>query len=256
MTSKFLLFPYLRYKCDKTSLMAKSTYKKYYDANIYLITDYPQLRVYDRINDPFSLIRICIILQAIKNKISIEKEVELYKNIDLNNQVTYNAIHKRLPYLDYSSNLKIYVPFFSPTINKAYDKELVSLLELPFSSLKNEHEIATINPFFAYGYKLFDSSFSNLILIKVQDNLSCAAFYSIEMEILFIVSDQGTLLEQINLFDSKNIDKRKDHLFDRLTKLVDFYFNNDKDGFINCLKEEHFISNKTMDYIIQEERKK
>lgn len=247
-----MLFPYLRYKCDKTSLMAKSSYKKYYDANIYMITDYPELRIYDKVNSPFSLIRICIILQGIKNKINIEKEVELYKNIDLNTSIAYNSIHNRLPYLNYD-NIKIYIPFFSPTINKAYDKELVSLLNLPFSSLKNEHEVASINPFFTYGYKLFDSYFSNLVLIKVQDNFSSAAFYSIEMEILFIVSDQGTLLEQINLFNSKTIDKRKDHLFDRLSKLVDFYFNNDKDGFINCLESEHFISTQTMSYIKQQE---
>lgn len=233
--------------------MANSNYKRFYDQNIYLLANYPELRVYDKINDPFSLIKICILLQGIKNKEHIEKEVELYKNNNLKTKQVYNGIHLRLPYYQYNEKLKIYVPFFSPVINKAYDYNMFTLLNQPFSLLKTDFSTSLINPFFTYGYKLFDSTFTDLILISIEPNLASAAFYSIDMEIVFIVSDQGSLLEQINLFDSKNIDKRKDHLFDRLTKLVNYYYENDKQGFIRCLDEERFISSKTAKYIFEVE---
>lgn len=233
--------------------MAGSSYKRFYDQNIYLLSNYPELRIYDKINDPFSLIKICVVLQAIKNKEHIEKEVDLYNGNNLKTKQVYNGIHNRLPYYQYNDKLRIYVPFFSPVINKAYDYNMPNLLKQPFSLLKTDYSTSLINPFFTYGYKIFDSSFTDLILIGIQSNLSCAAFYSIEMEIIFIVSDQGTLLEQINLFDSKTIDKRKDHLFDRLTELVNYYFENDKDNFIRCLDKERFISTKIADYIFEKE---
>lgn len=250
--NNFFLFPYLRYKCDKSYLVYSSNYRNFYDCNIHLIADYPELRVYDNFNDPFSLIKMNIILQSLVNKKHIEQEVNLYQDANLKLESINLLIHNRLPYLKID-NEKIYVPIFTELINKVYDNDLNLLLKAPYDSLKKDFSSSLINPFSQYGYKLFDSFFTNLIMIKESPSKDSAAFYAIDLEMIFIITDQGTLEERINLFDNKTIDKSKNQLFERLVKLVDYYYSNDKENFIKYLYEGKFITKQTYEFILKKE---
>ncbi len=251
--TKFLLFPYLKYKCNKDSLLSNSSYRKYYDKNIHIISDYPELRKYEKLNDSFSLIKMNIILKGFYNKKKIENEVELYKDANLKVSSVQEMIHMRLPYMKLNSNDRIYVPFFTPIYNKPYDRNLYNLLKPPYQSLKKDFISSIVSPFLTYGYDIFDSYFTNLILIRKSDDLLQAAFYSVELETIFIISDQGNLEEEIPLFDTNNIDFKKEGLFRRLDKLVEDYFNYDKIGFIHDLFSLHFISKDCYDYILLKE---
>jgi len=252
--NNFSLFNYLRYRCDKTLLVSESSYRKYYNDKFFMLDDYPQLRVYDDIYSPLTLIKMVILLQALVNKNSIEKQVELYQDANLKNKDVINVIHSRMPYLIYNEQ-KIYVPLFSPSFNNVYSDKLNLLLKQPYLSLKKDFISSLVNPFFTYGFEIFNSTFTNLILLKTSASKDSAAFYSIEFEMIFIITNQGTLQEQINLFDKDPNQSNKEHLFERLVKLVDFYFNEDKDGFINYLYEGEFISKKTYDFILLKESK-
>jgi hypothetical protein len=254
--SKFELFPYLRSKIDKTHSFPDSSYKKFYDENMHLFAGAPSLKKFDNIMDGFSLIKASIVLEGLSNKTKIETAASLYQEANLSSASSYSAIHERLPYYELPDGKRIYVPFFTEVFNRPYDKRLKSLLKPPFVILKNDFDSETIDPFFHYGYDLFDSKFTDLIKVAVSSKKDLAAFYSIDLETVFVITDQGTLEETIPLFDTPLIDRRKDHLFSRLEILMDFYFDSDKDSFIDSLFNLHFITQKTYQYIIDHEDRK
>jgi hypothetical protein len=130
------------------------------------------------------------------------------------------------------------------------------LLKPPYSLLKTDFERELIDPFDAYGAGLFDSLYTDLIKVATAPEQNLTAFYSLEMETVFVVDEQGRLEEEIRLFDTREIDRRKDHLFNRLKTLMSFYFSSDRDGFIDSLFNLHFISEASYQYILRKEARK
>ncbi len=250
---KFFLFNYLRNIADKSKLVAHSSYKTYYDRYSYLFSDYASLNEFDNISTPFDLVCSCIVLEGINNKLKIEGESELYQEANLKDETIISSLHARLPYMKYMSN-KIYIPFFTPIYNKPYDRNLSSLLSQPYISLRRDFQTALINPFDTYGYELFNSFFTNLIPFKVSPNKDSCAFYAIEFEMILVINDQGLLEEQINLFDTDQINRRKEHLFSRLNDLMDAYYAMDKKKFIDLLESNSFFSKKACKEIRMKER--
>jgi hypothetical protein len=253
--SAFRLFPFLRWKIDKSFALANSSYKRYYDEHVSLFDLCPELKKYDLMNEPFALIKASIVLKGLQSKKLIEDSAELYQETNLSLAATYNTIHERLPYMEEDGE-KIFLPFFSPVYNRPYDRKLSSLLKPPFSLLRTNFGHECIDPFNTYGFRLFDSFFTDLILIGKSSDQGLAAFYSIDLETVFVIDDQGTLEEMIPLFDTPLIDRRKDHLFPRLQTLMGFYFSMDKESFIDSLFNLHFISQKTYQFILESEGKK
>lgn len=246
--SKFKLFDYLRWKNDKTIRITNSSYKKYYDLYNQIYVFYPWLQKYNLITDSFSLIKSVVILEALNNKNKIETDSQLYNESDLLKKSTYDVIHNRLPSFKFN-NIEIYVPFFQEMYCEHYDTKLTSLIKLPYITLKDDFEMQTINPFDYYGIKLFDSPFTKLIKFSEYENST--AFYDIELETIYVIDDQGCLDQDIPIFENSMIDKKKEHLFDKLSVLMKFYFENNRDGFVDCLNNFGFISRKTYDFIIK-----
>ena len=253
MANMFRLFPYLNFKIDKTGLIAKSNYKAFYAENSFMFSKYPVLRNYDVVATPFSLIEATIILQGLKNKIQIEQTSALYMEANLRSKMTNQAVHSRLAYF-YDGKERIFVPFFSRVCNRPYDQNLPSLLKPPFNSLATNFQDQLIDPFYAYGYKIFNSLYTDLIMVGESEDQTEKAFYSVDLEMIFVIDDQGTLEETIPIFDGQIIDKRKDHLLSSVCQLMDAYFSLDKNRFIDDLFNFHLISlNLYQDLLTKEE---
>ena len=251
--SKFSLFSYLKWRNDKTSNIASSSYKKYFDENVYRVGNYPWLDRYISIKDAFSLVRSTMILKAINNKLMIEEGSELYNEKVLKKESTYKVIHERLPYLVHDEK-RIYVPFLNEESNLYYDRKLDELSKLPHSSLKKNCEEQSIDAFDLYNLDFFDSSFTRLI--KVYEFKESVAFYDIELETIFVIDDQGRLEQDIPLFDSKVLKKDKSDIIAHLHSLMSYYFNDDKFGFIDALYKYNFISKVAYNFILNKEHKK
>lgn len=252
MSKGFRLFPYLNLRIDKTGLVAKSNYKATYAENSFLFSKYPILRNYDVVATPFSLIKATIILQALKNKIQIEDTSALYMEANLKSKITNQAVHSRLAYFT-DDKERIFVPFFSRVCNRPYDQNLTALLKPPFNSLATNFQNQLIDPFYTYGHKLFDSLYTDLIRVGESKDKTEAAFYSVDLEMIFVIDDQGTLEETIPIFDSQLLDKRKDHLIPSICQLMDNYFKLNKNGFIDDLFNLHLISLKLYQDIVSKE---
>src|SRR5574344_725305 len=227
--SNFMLFKYLRDKCDKTFLLSSSSEKAFYDIHSSLFKLYPALNRFFLSGTSFSLIQANIILKGLLNKQIIEQDAALYQLADLKEEEVYKAVHRRLSYMPYLNGQKIYVPFFSPLVNRAYDRDLDSLLKDPFSQLKDDFALSVVDPFDVYGQALYDSSFSSLIKVGQDGQEGLIAMYSIDVETVFVIDGQGRLEEEIRFFDDKEkIDSPKEDLFRRLKELMEAYFTFDK----------------------------
>jgi len=253
--NNFKLFPFLISRMDKSILLQECDDKSYYDEYSSLFNKYPYFKDYNKISDPFSLIKSVIVLKGLVNKTTIEETSSLYMETNLALKMTYEAIHSRLPFFSKGKD-RIYIPFFSEVCNRPYDKKLSSLFKQPFSLLKGDFSDEIKDPFFTYGYQIFDSLFSNLIKVGEDASKENAAFYSIDLETVFVISNQGTLEQMIPLFDKDLSDKRKDHLIPNLINTMKFYFDLNKEGFIDSLYNYHFISNKLYQEIVRKEAEK
>lgn len=255
--SSFSLFKYLKEKCDKNFLLASSSEKRFYDENASYFSNYPALNRFLQSNSSFALIQACIILKGLLNKMKIEKSASLFKSSDLDKKETSQIIHARLPYMEYKRGEKIYIPFFSPLVNRAYDKELNSLMKEPLIQLASDFSSSVRDPFDLYGTALYNSLFCSLIKIGEDKKTGIIGMYSIDMEMIYIIDSQGRLEEEIRVFDDlSKISQPKKDLFPRLEKLLIPYFGFDRDGFIDSLFELRFISRSAYDEICIREKEK
>lgn len=114
------------------------------------------------------------------------------------------------------------------------------MLTYPYNELGENFVDSAIDPFDAYGTSLFDSFFTKLV--KIGTNGKEVAFFHYDTNTIYIVNNQGRLDCKIVLFD-KYI-KRPDysHMIDRLKPVVEAYFMNSREDFIDNLHKSGFIS--------------
>lgn len=249
----FKLIPYLEWYNVKK--LSDSFEKKYYDEYNNLFSRYGFLNVYNDITDSFELIKTIVVLEGLNNKRKIENEAEIYTEVELSEENKHEVIHKKLPYFEFE-DVKIYVPFFSKEFNVHYDTKLDSLTRPHFDSLKEDFDSSVINPFDTYGYKLFDSQFTRLVLIDEYKDEGVAVFYHIGFESIYIITDQGTCDAIIPIFDNNIKKKNKDKLFERISSLMKLYFANDREGFVDALLSLELISKHLYDLIQKNSDKK
>lgn len=152
------------------------------------------------------MIKTIVVLEGLNNKRKIENEAEIYTEVELSEENRHEVIHKKLPYFEFE-DVKIYVPFFSKEFNVHYDTKLDSLTRPPFDSLKEDFDSSVINPFDTYGYKLFDSQFTRLVLIDEYKDEGVAVFTTLVLN-LFILLQIKAHAMQLFLF-LITISKRK-----------------------------------------------
>ena len=241
------LFATLEAKKKRRNTFENSDEFKFFIENRHLLGKFNKFSfLYDSEGNEFNMMRANVIIYGLLNKQTIEMEVKSLKEYgqDKDPEAFNAALRDRcidLPY--YSENdMKIYIPFFNRAINQIYTLEPLKLLEEPYISLEDNYQNSSNDPFDTYGAELFNSFFTKLV--KVGTNGKEIAYFHYDTNTIYIVNEQGRLDLKIVLFDRYIKKPNLNHMLERITPVVDKYFADDREGFIEALLENKFISKK------------
>ncbi len=227
---------------------------KYFLKNRYLLDKMPRFSfLYDSEDSYFDVMRANIIIASYRNKELIEKEYESLKK--LSPKMTKEEMNKILkekiaprPNLNVYGG-KIYIPFFTRSLNNIYLNQTERLDESPYSTLKTSFNEALIDPFDLYGYQLYNSTFTHLVLVKENSDKTEAAFFHYDTKTIYFVNNQGRLDDKVVLFDKYIKRPNETHMLERIVPIIDAYFAFDRSKMIESLYENKFLSGKLMSII-------
>ena len=206
--------------------------------------------------DDFDIMRANIIIHSYLNKVAIEEEMVNFQNYikegeNIDHVKMIQALREKMvdyPYLkEAGEKEKIYIPFFSRSLNTLYFHEPEKLLNPPYSNLKEQFADSVIDPFDVYGAELYNSNFTRLLRVKKVDNVT--AYFHYDTYTIYFINNQGRLDNKIVLFDKYMKRPSLSHMLDRISPVIDAYFNNDRSALINALHDQGLISSKMLYYI-------
>ena len=243
------LFSYIASKAKKRKAFEQSEEFHFFINNRYLLMRLPQfLHLYDAENDSFQMMRANIVLYAYINKVKLEEEIHslgTYLESNTKNHTnfvkSYHEIISELPYYQ-DDKEKIYIPFFSKALNKIYVNEPEKLLSTPYVGLTNDFKETIVDPFDTYGSELYNSHFSRLVKIATLDKET--AFFHYDTNTIYFINEQGRLDAGIVLFDRYIRHPNYAHMLERIKPVVDAYFAFDREGMLNALHENGFMSSR------------
>lgn len=237
-------------KRQRHTPFSNSEQMRYFLGNAILLNDVPYFSIFQKAIEPFDVIRANIIIKSLINKKTFEKfyfrerkEVEkVGSKVDPEKlQALIKEKCANLPHIEEKES-NIFLPIFSRTINQIYNNRLELLINNPYKILLKYFESAVVDPFDTYGVDVFDSSFTNLILLKrVGDE---AAFYDKDSLSIFFVNNQGRLNARVALFDKDCHHPNYENIRERTAPVVDAFFDNDRERFIKALVDNKFISSR------------
>ena len=241
------LFDYIASKAKKRKAFEQSEEFHFFLSNRHLLTRLPQfIHFYDADSDPFEIMRANIVLYAYINKSKMEDEINSlgnYINFNKKNHAnfikSFHEIISELPYYQEDKE-KIYIPFFTRSLNQIYLNDPEKLLTYPYNGLKENFKDTVIDPFDTYGNELYNSHFSRLVKIENSDKET--AFFHYDTNTIYFINEQGRLDTSIVLFDRYIRHPNYSHMLERIKPVVDAYFNFDREELIRSLYQNGFIS--------------
>lgn len=230
-----------------------------------LLNTFPAYKSYYRAQKPFDILRANIILRGIMNKKIIDeayasavREVKSkpgeFTPID-KHEITL-AVEKAKESLDcfMMGDTPIYVPILPRSLNAIFAKNPLALGEFPLKSIRGEGlKVVAIDPFDTYGYEVFDSDFTNLILVKKTP--ASAAFFDYDSLCIYVINNQGRCDVTIALFDKYLGKRNTNHMMERIIPVVDAYYRDDREAMINYLVQNQLISSRLIYQIKSDEDK-
>ena len=200
-------------------------------------------------DETFDIIRANILVRALLNKEAIERGYQEIAKA-LQGQEAGAGYHnllvrrmrdvmKDLPVFEIGKQ-KIYVPIFGEAINRIYSEEFEKLSTAPYNSLLGNYQSVIIDPFDTYGDDLFNSFFTNLILVKKTKEGS--AFYDYDADAIYFVNKQGRLDVKLALFDTKLPRPSHNQMLKRIAGVVDAYYEGNLKELEQELVENKLIS--------------
>lgn len=233
---------------------------EFFNTNREIISKLPRFSFLDNVgHDEFNIMRANILIHSYFNKKAIEEEMEtLDARIKKGEPFDHIKIVQTLkeamvdrPYFKEKQD-KIYIAFFSRTLNAIYNYEPEKLLNNPYTVLKDKFQDSIIDPFDTYGSELFNSTFTRLIKVKEDGNVT--AYFHYDTYTIYFINNQGRLDNKFILFDRYLKHPSYSHMMDRIIPVIDAYFAYDRSGTINALHDQGFISSKLM-YLIHKRTK-
>ena len=244
------LFTYIASKAKRRKTFEQSEEFHFFINNRYLLTRLPQFtHFYDAENDPFQVMRANIVLFAYLNKAKLEEEIHNLgtylkaQNDHANFVKSFHEIISELPYYQDDKD-KIYIPFFSRALNQLYVSEPEKILAPSYEGLADDFKGTLVDPFDTYGSELYNSHFSRLVMILTVDKET--AFFHYDTNTIYFVNEQGRLDAGIVLFDKYIRHPNYSHMLERIKPVVDAYFAFDRDGMLNALHENGFMSSRLL----------
>lgn len=200
-------------------------------------------------HNEFNIMRANVIIQAYLNKTFLEEEIsslKVYKDNDItiDKQQFLQVLKDKMidkPYFIYNGS-KLYIPIFNIHLNSIYLKEPEKILNYPYNNLLVDFSNSVIDLFDVYGPSIFDSYFTRLV--NIGTNGREIAFFHYDTNTIYIVNSQGRLNHKIVLFDRYIKRPVFNHMLERLKPVIDAYFSNSRNNFIQSLYDSNFISEK------------
>lgn len=227
---------------------------KFFKSQKHLLRELKYQYVLKSQSKQFDIICKNSIISAMFNKKTLDFVCkDLFSSIYLNSKLSPEEFlryyHDRIVDLKsfYSTNIEIYIPFFSHTLNNIYTNSPLDLLKPPYSEVLNKMSGNFIDMFSTYNFHLFDSNFTKLVKIKSYDSIT--AFYDFDFGMLFFINDQGRLDYSLAIFDKWMEKINTSHLLQRLLPICDDYMENNMTKIIYDLYDGGFISKRMQNYI-------
>ena len=242
------LLPYIASKAKKRTAFEQSEEYHFFLENRHYLTRIPRFtHFYEPGMEPFNVMRANVILYAYLNKTAMENETESLKGyINTNNKnnhanfvKSFHEIISEQPYYQ-EGQMKIYIPFFTRSLNQIYFDEPEKLLTSPYAGLKDKFQDTVIDPFDTYGSELYNSHFSRLVKVSKVDKET--AFFHYDTNTIYFINEQGRLDASIVLFDRYLRHPSYSHMLERIHPVVEAYFAFDRERLINALYENGFLS--------------
>ncbi len=245
-------FTLTRKRQRRTHFNRSSEMQFFLDNNI-LLRSNPMFMTYANAQRSFDIVRANIIIRGLINKKTIEKiyfslmEGQLLETINKEQKEEVSkkvqAAISDLPYA-FDQESKIYIPFFSRSINRIYEKDFWKLEEMPYKSLLKDFESIISDPFDLYGDDLYNSIFTKLVRLKKTREGS--AFYDYDALAIYFVNKGGRLEEAIYLFDKDLRKPSPNHMIGKLIPVVNAYYSGNKDAFFAELVKNRLISSRLL----------
>lgn len=248
---KFNLFSYLNYSIVKG--VEDTRAKRFYDVHSGYLSQYVETHKYLEARTSFEINSANIVIKALMNKKYVETKANLAAKTGADDSIIKTS---NLPYL-MDGDHRIIVPFFSTTINDRYVNSPKTLSTMPYKALKTLKSFSFFyeDPIEKYGYKIFDSEFTQFIPLMKSPMEESYAFVDLEIDTIYIITNQGTLERTIPFFDEDLKNSNRRHLLNRLHELMEAYYSFDKLKFIDSLFSLELISEKLYTYIMKQEEK-
>lgn len=201
--------------------------------------------------NPFKVIQGNIIIRSMMNKEVIDDVVSKESENAMKSDNVPEYLRKKMwlaleehgaPYF-YMDKARIYIPVYSMPLNIIYNDQCDKLLEYPYDQLAEKPLTSCIDLFDAYGYNVYNSAFTTLVLIK--EDKTSAAFYSNDFSVIYIINDQGRLDQEIPIYDKYLKHPEMHHALNKISAAVEDYYSNDYQAFVFGLYNNELISKKT-----------
>ena len=237
-------------KKQKKTLFERSDEMGYFLDHSAVLLDYPTFSSLRKAQSSFQIERANIVLRSLFAKEAIEKGVKEAKTKSNGldgpqSQAIYEETLKpilaKLPYHLYDGE-KIYIPFFSRSLNRIYVSEWGKLISSPYKRFLKNFDSIIIDPFDYYGDDLYESLFTKLVRVKKTDEGS--AFYDYDAFAIYFVNKQGRLDCKCCLFDRYLKEQNRNHMMERVAPVVDAYYKGDCESFKRLLVENKLISSR------------
>lgn len=220
----------------------------------YILDKLPRFAfLYNSDHNDFNIMRANIIIRSYLNKNVFEKEIaslEAYqkKTNEIDPAAFSKTIMEKTLDLEFYQDGKnrIFIAFFTKVLNNIYVNDPMKFLFEPYNKIRTSFTESLIDPFDTYGYKLYNSSFTRLVLVKESPNHKEAAFFHYDTDTIYFINDQGRLDAKLVLFDKYIHHPQKTHMLERISEVVDAYFAFDRGRMIETLHNNKFISGKLM----------
>ena len=242
------LLKYIASKAKRRTEFEQSEEYRFFLDNRHFLTKIPKFSsFYEPGEEPFNVIRANVILYAYLNKTAMEAEIENLKGYitgsSKSNQSnfvkSYHEIISEQPYYQEGKS-KIYIPFFSRSLNQIYFDEPQKILVPPYAALKDKYQDTVVDPFDTYGSEIYNSHFSRLVQVMKSDRET--AFFHYDTNTIYFVNEQGRLDGTVVLFDRYLRHPNYSHMLERIKPVVEAYFNFNREAFISSLFDNGFIS--------------
>ncbi len=237
------LYSYL-YSQKKYSKFKKSDDYAFFNQYKYILEENILFAKYLDIDNIFDLMKANIIIKSMINKYRLDEIFEeefINRNFNTEEEIYSNIKEKSVELPCFiSDNQKIFIPFFNRSTNLVYSSNFDLMNKEPYLNLKRRFDPFVVDPFETYKIEVFDSVFTKFV--KVMEHANSTVFYHYDLDIIFVINNQGYLDSYITLFDRHMKNVNKDHLIDRIRHSMDYYFENNLVGFLYSLYENNLIS--------------